>query len=196
LKGTGKTLFTSQLVITDKAKNPETIIRYFDFIYNPVNSIIVETGPLGIHYELIDGEMWEIENWKDKLTAEQRELYDTGNNWVGPLPKNQDGITINRPAGSPDSIAYQEAELRDQMYSPYLEEEMIPMLKYSTEDALRVADLQTAITEYVKQQEARWVTGLGSVDAEWDAYIAQLEKLGLPELLALKQAAYAIAKGE
>jgi hypothetical protein len=38
---------------------------------------------------------------------------------------------------------------------------------------------------YVDQKEAEWVSGQANIDAEWDAYVAQLNRLGLPELTTL-----------
>ena len=37
---------------------------------------------------------------------------------------------------------------------------------------------------------ARWITGQGDIDAEWDAYVKQMNDLGLQEYLALWQQAY------
>ena len=37
---------------------------------------------------------------------------------------------------------------------------------------------------------ARWITGQGDIDAEWDAYVEQMNSLGLEEYLSLCQMSY------
>jgi hypothetical protein len=39
------------------------------------------------------------------------------------------------------------------------------------------------------QKQAEWVSGQADIDREWDTYVAQLNRLGLPELLQLKRGA-------
>jgi putative aldouronate transport system substrate-binding protein len=73
------------------------------------------------------------------------------------------------------------------LYAPFLEPVFTPAAWLNTEDAARVADLQTPIVDYVKQKQAEWVSGQADIDAEWDAYVDQLNRMGLQELLAMKR---------
>jgi putative aldouronate transport system substrate-binding protein len=84
---------------------------------------------------------------------------------------------------------YRELDVRDALYKPYLEKTVMPQLWLTEANAKRAADIQTAVSEYVKQKQAEWVSGQANIDAEWDAYITQLNRLGLQELLALKRGA-------
>jgi putative aldouronate transport system substrate-binding protein len=65
----------------------------------------------------------------------------------------------------------------------------MPQLWMTEANAKRAADIQTAVSDYVRQKQAEWVTGQADIDREWDAYLAQLNRLGLPELLTLKRSA-------
>lgn len=60
------------------------------------------------------------------------------------------------------------------------------------ETAAELAELQTNIANYVTQAQAEFVTGQRDVDddAAWDAYIADLEGLGLPQYLEMMQKLY------
>ena len=54
----------------------------------------------------------------------------------------------------------------------------------------RRGDLQVDIDNLRSTTLARWITGQGDIDAEWDAYVKQMNDLGLQEYLALWQQAY------
>jgi putative aldouronate transport system substrate-binding protein len=187
--GFGVSLFRTQFVITDKAKNPATIIRWLDNVYDEQHSIETGRGPIGLKFEKLGDHLYrEIDttNW----TQAEKDKYDWGKLWTQSMPKFQRTkaeVTMLPPAGR--EIDYDYLLPRDQLYEPYLEERPMPQLWMSQADTARVADLQTAVVEYVKQKQAEWISGQASVDAEWDAYIAQLNRLGLQELLRLKRGA-------
>ena len=82
---------------------------------------------------------------------------------------------------------YKDTDVRDALYKPFLEQVSMPALWFSADDGRRVADLQTAIRTYVEQKEAEWVSGQANIDAEWDGFITQLNRLGLQDLLTLKR---------
>jgi putative aldouronate transport system substrate-binding protein len=65
----------------------------------------------------------------------------------------------------------------------------MPALWFNSRDAARVTDIQTAIGEYQRQKIAEWISGQANVDAEWDNYLTQLNRLGLQELITLTRSA-------
>ncbi len=40
------------------------------------------------------------------------------------------------------------------------------------------------------ERQQAWILGSGDVEADWDGYVAQLDKLGLNDVLAVMQSAY------
>ncbi len=88
--------------------------------------------------------------------------------------------------------AYQETVPRDALYEPYLTENIVPTGWPNLDNAEELSELQTAIKDYVSQCQAKWVSGQSDINADWDGYLAQLDKLGLQRLLELKGA----VKGE
>ena len=68
--------------------------------------------------------------------------------------------------------------------------EVIAKIKYSSEAQVEAAELKNALTEYVKEKMALWITGAADVDAEWEDYLSELDKIGLPRYLELTQEAY------
>ena len=65
----------------------------------------------------------------------------------------------------------------------------LPSLTISEEDSVTYADKITAVNTYAEQMGIKFLTGEASLD-DWDAYIEELNKLGLQEALSIQQAAY------
>lgn len=79
------------------------------------------------------------------------------------------------------------------IYKDYVPQGETNFRKASTGDAdkdQRRSDLQVEIDNLRSSMLARWITGQGDIDAEWDGYVKQMEELGLEEYLALWQQAY------
>jgi putative aldouronate transport system substrate-binding protein len=183
--GYGMTIFRTQFAITDKANNPEVIVKWLDYVYDKVHSAEAQWGKLGVSVEEVNGKMHEIDrtNWSQSL----KETWSWGNFWFGSLPKYLRDGKIYPPANRAPEYNYN--DLVDALYEPYLEQTPAPQLWIAGTDAQRVADITTAIESYVRQKQAEWITGQANIDAEWDAYLAQLNRLGIDELLKIKRAA-------
>ena len=69
-------------------------------------------------------------------------------------------------------------------------EEYITKLVYTADEEARRNELQTGIEDYVNSSVAAFATGTMSVENDWDSYIAQLDALGLAELMTIYQTAY------
>ena len=182
--GYGVTTFRTQVAITDKAADPALIIRWFDNVFELDNSIQIQNGLFGVKIEkLDDGSFRRLD--ESGLTEEEREKYDWGNMFTQSLPKL---IPVGLKIAPAEGIEpkYEEKPIADALYEPYLDEP-IPQAWLTGEAAERSSALQTDIASYVDQKVAEWISGEKDIDAEWDAYVAQLDKLGLAELTQIKQ---------
>ena len=63
------------------------------------------------------------------------------------------------------------------------------MVKYTDEELTQLTSLGTDIYKYVEAQFAHWVVD-GGIDEEWDAYLKQLDNMGLQDLLTIQNQAY------
>ncbi len=50
--------------------------------------------------------------------------------------------------------------------------------------------LYTDVYNYLVTAKVQFITGETDIDAGWDAYLAELDKIGLERLLEIEQAAY------
>ena len=184
--GYGVTYFRSQVAITDKAADPGLIVRWFDNVFDLDNSMQIQAGIYDKRLErLEDGSFRYLD--ETLMTEAEREKYGWGNMFCQSLPKFVPTEIKIQPVLGKD-IPYDEKLTADNLYADYLDEPL-PKPWLSAEDAERLSILATDIVSYVDQKMAQWISGEADVDAEWDAYCEQLEKLGLQEMIDIKQKA-------
>lgn len=175
----GTSVLKNQVVITDNAKNPEVIVRWWDNLFQLENTLQTHNGPLdvtlfkeGDGYKKID---------MSTLSEEDQAKYDWGKLFPQALPRYT-------PAGFriiEDNPPYDEKTAVDAAYEPYLTN-VIPDFWAKQEDAAKMAEYSTAIREYITQKKAEWISGQADIDAEWDAYLEQLDKLHLQEYMKMR----------
>jgi putative aldouronate transport system substrate-binding protein len=184
--------YNTQLVMTDKALGKEiAIIRWIDHLYNPDNIVRIQQGPLPnkpdltpkytkltdrpYHYQWIDQTYW---------TEAQKKAYDYM--WWGSLPHYGSKNIWEDAAGTPPR--YKDMVDMQKVYAPFLETQLIPTkMAANATDTQRLSDIQPAIVDYVNGKMAEWISGQANVDAEWNTYIAQLDRLGVQELIQIKR---------
>ncbi len=78
-----------------------------------------------------------------------------------------------------------------EVYLPHIwpQERHYTYITYTDKETEELAVLNTEIGNLVKSSIAKWIKE-GNVDAAWDAYIAQLDKLGLKRAMEIFQTAY------
>lgn len=178
----GFSVFRTQAVITDNAKNPEVICRWFDNAFELENGIGCNRGPVGKSvikeedgYHSVDNSTW---------SEEEQEKYAWGNLWPQSLPKYL-------PADSEfieDRPLYDEKKAVEEAYEPYLTKEVIPSYWVDLDSVDQFSDISTAITDYFTQQQAMFVTGELDIDddAAWQAYVDGIKALGLEEWVSMQ----------
>jgi putative aldouronate transport system substrate-binding protein len=184
-KNWGLSLFQSQFAITDRATNPITIIRWLDYVYGVEKSLETRYGPLGVKFEKLDDGLYrefDTSSWSE----EKKEKYD--NNWIHSLPvylRQGYRKTVLPPEGR--ALEYDIKEFSDAVYEPYLEAEVIPPFWLDLQTSRQIAEISQPIDYYRNQKIAQWISGQADIDAEWDAYVAQLERLKIQELLRINR---------
>ncbi len=178
----GTNVLKNQVVITDRAENPAAIIRWWDNMFELENSIQTNAGPLDIKL-FKEGDDYVIN--EENMTEEQRDLYS----WVNLYPQSLPRYVPTDFKFKEKVENYKEKENVDAVYGPYLAEHPIPKYWATAEDSAKMSDYKTAIEDYVTEQTAQWIAGQGDVDADWDGYIQQLDKLKLNEYVEMRIAA-------
>jgi len=97
-----------------------------------------------------------------------------------------------------NDVSYNDPTSRAWAYANVYSPDYIPVGETNYRDAStgdadldqRRKDLKVEIDNLRSTTLTRWITGQGDIDAEWDAYVAQLNELGLEEYLELCQMGY------
>lgn len=64
------------------------------------------------------------------------------------------------------------------------------LLKFTEDEQYVLDNKWSDIQTYYLKMNAEFITGVTDIEANWDAYLAELEKMGLKDVLAVYQAAY------
>ncbi len=89
----------------------------------------------------------------------------------------------------PDDAAWRLKLLKDVMVPHMKAENTYPNVFFSIEDLDRLSTIQADLFPYVERKRTEWYQN-GNIDQEWDAYLKELDRLGLQEWLKIKQAGY------
>ncbi|RKN85254.1 extracellular solute-binding protein [Paenibacillus ginsengarvi] len=171
--------------ITSANRYPEATMRLVDVMNEPKSVLEFQQGPFGTHLK-------EREDGKIEV------LYPPPGTdivyWIGSVtPSTTLPLMISKEWMS-KVIPHETDQLREQfyrVYKPYIakEEETYPSIYLTAEQNKRVSILGADINKYVRQMEAKWIVQ-GGVDADWDDYVAELNRMGLGELMRIRQKAY------
>jgi putative aldouronate transport system substrate-binding protein len=169
-------IFKTQFAITSAAGNPATIIRWLDFLFDEDNSIQVMMGKYGTVFNRAeDGTLSLVELPAGETTDSMRYR-----STVTSLPY---AIMPEVHAKFPKSAEELNKNAIDELYGPYIIEEKMPVYWLTAEESQEITTIQTDIDKYVKDKRAAWITGQADIDAEWEDYLVQLDKLGLAKYM-------------
>ena len=180
--------------ITDKSAHPEAAFRLGDAFYEPDLVLHSTHGREGIEWAWAEPGEIGINGrqavWKALVG------YGAGGrkSWwgqFGPQVRSSDfRLGQVRDEGiSLEVILYEET--RDKM-EPYQvnPEIIVPPLSFSEDVSAEITDLESALGTYMTEMIARFITGDADIEDDWDDYLAELERIGLPRYIELMQEAY------
>lgn len=167
-------------VITSANENPEITMRWVDQLYDPKMSAQINWGPIGeIYEEDENGKLVNKELPEGVAMGELRQKVAPGGPFV--VLKEHFGTVVEM-----EPRAKERLEILEKYYKPHMVEENYPQIFFSTEELEKINTIEPEIKEFVKQKEAQWLIE-GGIEEEWDEYVAQLEAMGLNELMEVYQ---------
>lgn len=177
-----------ELVITTECEDPVALLKWADGFYTDLASLQTFYGSIpdqitenedGTYSVLVpaDGSSLDTSAWSNSLR-------DFGPKYMNPdfyekvsIPDNQgDGVKL----------------AEDKVNEKYIQEGKnigLPMIQYTEDELSRITALGIDIYKYAEAQYAHWVVD-GGIEDEWEAYIEQLNAMGLEELVEIQTNAY------
>jgi putative aldouronate transport system substrate-binding protein len=194
-----------QLVVTEKFDYPEVMVRWADWFYTLDGSISGHRGREGVAWRRAEeGELSYTgeQGYYQMIEATQYGQMQNVNWQHTGLGHNSVFVRESMVSAQEDPTIGQEYRLwkwTGELYEPYQipPEDTLPDLFFTAEQAREIADLRTTIQDFVTSSVARFVTGAQDIDndAEWQAYVRELEQMGVERYVEIYQTAYDINKG-
>lgn len=167
-------------VITSANKNPELTMRWVDELYEPKMSAQINWGPIGeIYEEDANGMLVNKELPAGVAMGELRQKVAPGGPFV--VLKDHFGSVVDMEPRAKERLA-----ILDEYYRPHMVQENYPSIFFSPEELEIINTIEPEIKTFVKQKEAQWLIE-GGIEKEWDAYVKQLNDMGLEKLMDVYQ---------
>lgn len=170
------------LSITANCKDPEIVARWADEFYEPDFSYQVSLQQLiGTHIEKqADGKFAPLE---------LRDDFDLNSNLWFDKTRIHTMIVSDYMRGNPIAAHIQQKLDIEKPYLPFIKEkDLFPSMLYTAEETEQLSQLATDINGYADECYARWITN-GGIDAEWDAYVKQINSMGADKFISIYQGA-------
>ena len=176
-------------VVTSKCANPAFVCAWLDLMYDPFQSPQNNWGTYGEDDEFDIFELSTNANGDkmlkhaalgDASPVEVREAECVG----GPLAILDEyyGVYVTCPDDAQYRLDWIKEYYTDDMNCQYV----YPNVFMSQEDTEKLTQIQTDLISYVNSQRSNFVMN-GITDADWDAYVQQVNAYGLDEYLSIYQ---------
>ncbi len=174
-------------VITTANKYPAETVRLVDRLYSPLWSLQMFEGPVGTAIQLSsDGKRYEYMKPTGDLSIDQMRYQSAPVSM--PYYLSDERMTS---MFVPDPLMMENTWNNCRLVMPHLIPQVNPPVWPMTpEDSKTVAQMRVELDNLVQSKRAAWVTGTASIDAEWDAYLATLNQLGMKQYVELYEKAY------
>ena len=183
----------NEFVITKNCSDPGKLLTWADQFYTDEASLQTYYGSIG------DGKIAKNDDgtYEVLLPAADSGINLDTSCWTfsfrdhGPKYMNVEFESkVILPTTEGDGI-----KLADDAVNAKYARDTFPVVAYTADELDTIGFLSPEILSYVSQQYAHWVTE-GGVEEEWDAYIEQLNRMNVNELIDIHLAAYARYIGE
>lgn len=176
---------TAGFVITKDNENPAAAVRWMDHFYSDEGAELYYMGVEGETFEVVDGEkeyMDHIRNPEGDITFEQALAKEL--TWLGSISGI---IKADYFIGGETQPQSMEASAKIEPFTP---DEIWPGFTFTAEENKILNAQGDDVAKYTEEMRDKFISGNESIDGKWDEYVAELEKMGLEDVMEIYQAAY------
>ena len=170
--------------ITDKCEYPEAVLRWADHFYSAEGQFLLNTGVEDEDHTLDDDGLWSPEKKADETLAE----------WLGSFSVLPTGgafapgfYCYDVAASSADELTAKQQSYRDKLDD--IRGGRYPQVAF-TDDELSGLRGFGELLSYIDSMQLKFISGDADLDADWDGYLATLEKYMIGSYIDIYQAAY------
>ncbi len=168
--------------ISFENEHPVETIKYFDFWFTPEGRNLSNFGVEGVHWDMIDGEPIYKPELLNNGRAINSQMYEVGAQIQrGYWQDYRYEIQWTSAEALAGIEMYDKADLLiDQFLG----------VAFNQEEQAVFDRYWSSIRTYMLERQQAWILGTGDVEADWDDYISQLDRLGLTDVLEAMNSAY------
>ncbi|MDR1903368.1 MAG: extracellular solute-binding protein [Treponema sp.] len=180
------TIAYGSFAVTRACKNPELLLKWVDQVYEPKMSMQALYGPIGVFFESQPDSKGVYINKNPPVGTTEGEL-KAMNELLGPVAQ------LSEHYGT---IYYMEDRAQERLndlssfwFNKVTDFNYYPSVIFTMPESEILNDKLTDIKSYTSEMTAKWLMN-GGVDQEWDAYITQLRRMGIDDVVKAWQSAY------
>lgn len=171
----------SEFVVSKTCENPEKLLQWVDEFYADEAGLQVYFGSACVEVKE-DG--YYVSDPNPLGGAWNVAFRDYGPKYCS--PEGEAKVVFSED--QPDGLALKYRAEMDEHYDNTANC-VFPWVKYTSEESEELGVLRPGLKDYVRAKYAEWVVN-GTIDEEWDAYIAELEGYGMEEYVQIHTDAY------
>ena len=178
-----------ELVVTKECEDVEKLLAWADDFYDDVVALQTQYGSISDGCITDNGDGTYTVNEPEDGSSLDTSAWSNSLRDFGPKYMHEDFYDkVTLPSDQGDGIKMQE----DEVNAKYVTDDTnvgYPMVQYTDEETSQLTTLGTDIYQYVEAQYAHWVVD-GGIEDEWDAYLDQLDAMGVQDLISIQESAY------
>ena len=178
-----------ELVVTKECEDVEKLLAWADEFYDDVVALQTQYGSISDGCITDNGDGTYTVNEPEDGSSLDTSAWSNSLRDFGPKYMHEDFYDkVTLPSDQGDGIKMQE----DEVNAKYVTDDTnvgYPMVQYTVEETSQLTTLGTDIYQYVEAQYAHWVVD-GGIEDEWDAYLDQLDAMGVQDLISIQESAY------
>ena len=188
-------IVTLDAFITKDCENPEFAMKFLDFFYADETVTRARHGEKDVDWK--EGSGMDIYGNEVKVVVVNGQAFFEGTKtWGRNVLSIQTPMNYNNCAQAVSESETRVAKLLKPAYDysqTYpIKENTVRSLEYTTAEDLEREQYESALLNYVKEQTKYFVMGElnPNSDSDWNAYVKQIEEIGLKKMLDVQQSAY------
>lgn len=168
--------------ITSACENPELAVQWLDYLYSPEGSRTLNFGKEGVTYEMVDGEPRYtdyIAKNEEGITPRDMIISKTFHDGVGLVDYRRFWQVSDTSTLEAVSIWQSNTDFAG----------VLPTVSLTVAEGELKNDLYPDISTLVAEKTVRYIMGTEPMDT-YDDFLAQIESMGIQEVIDVTQAAY------
>ncbi len=184
---------TLSAFITKDCENPELAMKFLDFFYEDETVTRMRRGEKDVDWKVKPGVDY-LGNEVPNATINGQAYFEGAQTWglyaCGIFTPENFSVSMETTDQGESRAAKLLGEAYKIMEQYPMKKDTVRNLMYNMADYEVKEQYETTLNNYVKEEAKLFVMGTKKIDTDWNAYVKQIEELGLSKVLKMKQSAY------